>query len=288
MGVPLRAWAADQGGARWSVYREFRPAPELSGVVARGWLGVAGWDRALRILPDGCADLVWDGRSLDVVITAGAPERRWLPGTARTVGLRLRPGCAGSLLGLGLSELPTGATRLADIWGALARRAEEVLASEASVGARWLVLESLVSKPLQAGFRPDPLAIEAARTLGALGAKPADVAEDLGISERGLRRRLRHEAGCSPKQLQRILRFQRFIRCLPALALGQTSLALVAAELGYADQSHLGRECRRLSGSSPATLVRSWTRQDALAEKFQTGRHDAARIGTRDNRERNP
>lgn len=283
MGIPLRAAALDGTGARWSRYREFPPAPEVSSIVVSGWQGVAGWDRDLRILPDGCADLVWDGRSLDVVITAGAPEHRWLPGTARTAGLRLRRGGAGSLLGLGLSELPTGATRLADLWGSPARKAEDLLAAEESSESRRHVLEGLVIERLRSDH-PDPRSIAAARELGAPGAKPADVADDLGISERGLRRILRHEAGCSPKQLQRILRFQRFLRRLPALARGQATLAVVAAELGYADQSHLGRECRRLSGSSPAALVRSWARQDALAEKFQTARREATRIDRREHR----
>ncbi|MEV0702930.1 AraC family transcriptional regulator [Saccharopolyspora sp. NPDC050389] len=288
MGIPLRSWAASLDGTstRWSRYREFAPATEVSSIVSLGWQGFAGWDRELRILPDGCADLVWDGRSLDVVITAGAPERRWLPGTARTLGLRLRRGGAGSLLGHGLSELPPGATRLTDLWGRRAGRAEELLAASKSFESRRSVLETLVAERLRSSH-PDSRAIAAARDLGAPGAKPADVADDLGISERGLRRLLRHETGCGPKQLQRILRFQRFHRRLPALARGRTSLAIVAAELGYADQSHLGRECRRLSGSSPAALVRSWARQDVLAEKFQTAQPGTARIKPRDNPFRN-
>ncbi|MEU5851384.1 helix-turn-helix domain-containing protein [Saccharopolyspora shandongensis] len=288
MGIPLRPWAAppDGTGTRWSHYREFGPAKEVSSIVSLGWQGFAGWERELRILPDGCADLVWDGRSLDVVITAGAPERRWLPGTARTLGLRLRRGGAGSLLGHGLFELPAGTTRLADMWGRRAGRAEELLASSKSFEARRNELEALIAERLR-NVQPDSRAIAAAHGLGTPGAKPADVAHELGISERGLRRLLRRETGCGPKQLQRILRFQRFHRRLPALARGRTSLAVVAAELGYADQSHLGRECRLLSGSSPAALVRSWARQDALAEKFQTARPGTARIGPRDNPFRN-
>ena len=51
----------------------------------------------------------------------------------------------------------------------------------------------------------------------------------------------------------RIQRFQHFL----ALAEQQPGAALsrLALEAGYADQAHLTRECRRLSGLSPAALL---------------------------------
>jgi AraC-like DNA-binding protein len=59
--------------------------------------------------------------------------------------------------------------------------------------------------------------------------------------------------GYGPKTLERILRFQRF-RALAARRpyLGLAELAAVA---GYADQSHLTRECRRLAGGTPTSLL---------------------------------
>ncbi|MGW4524361.1 hypothetical protein [Amycolatopsis sp. NPDC004378] len=65
MGVPLRPVAAR------SVYREVAPPAALAGVLACGWHGSTGWARSLRVLPDGCADLVWDGAALTVVVTVG-------------------------------------------------------------------------------------------------------------------------------------------------------------------------------------------------------------------------
>jgi AraC-like DNA-binding protein len=268
----LRSWAAavEPVGPRWSVYREFPPVPEVAAAVACTWHGRAGWARTLRILPDGCVDLVWDGRGLTVVATAGEPLRWWLPATARTTGARLRCGGAGTVLGQRMSELPPGATPLAQLWGEPARRAEELLASDPSPTAQRRVLESLVAGRLRAGFEPSRLALEAVRELGSSGARIAHLADRVGTSERSLRRWLRDEVGYGPKQMHRIIRFHRFLRRVPRLALGRTSLADVAAELGYADQSHLGRECRRFAGSAPGAVIRSWARQDALAEMFQT------------------
>jgi AraC-like DNA-binding protein len=42
------------------------------------------------------------------------------------------------------------------------------------------------------------------------------------------------------------------------VAAGAGSLATAAVGAGYADQSHLGRECRRLTGSSPAAVMARW------------------------------
>jgi AraC-like DNA-binding protein len=81
----------------------------------------------------------------------------------------------------------------------------------------------------------------------------ARVAAELGLAERSLRRHCEALLGLGPKTLDRILRFQRVLRRLRS---GRTSLAALAAECGYADQAHLSRETRRLSGLTPADLVR--------------------------------
>ncbi|WP_239071311.1 helix-turn-helix domain-containing protein, partial [Amycolatopsis sp. SID8362] len=152
-----------------------------------------------------------------------------------------------------------GATRLSDLWGAVARRAEDALAAADPLAQRG-ILEALVAAR---DVTPDHRLLAAIDALGRPLARAADVAEEVGVSERALRRHLAHAVGAGPKQVHRIRRFQHFLRRLEPLVARRTSLADVAADLGYADQSHLGRDCRRLSGSSPAALVR-------VAEKFQT------------------
>ncbi|WP_103340914.1 helix-turn-helix domain-containing protein [Amycolatopsis sp. CA-126428] len=253
MGTPLRPVAAR------SVYRAVAPPPALADVLACGWDGQTGWARPLRVLPDGCADLVWDDTALTLVVTVSAPLRLWIPASSSRVGVRLRCGAAAAVLGTPMPELPAGATRLSDLWGADARRTEEILAASENPRVQRGVLEELVGRRSAA---PDRRVLAAVRALG-VASRAADVADAVGVSERALRRHLVDAVGAGPKQLHRVRRFQRFLGRLDALATRRTSLAGVAADLGYADQSHLGRECRRLSGSSPAALVR-------VAEKFQT------------------
>jgi AraC-like DNA-binding protein len=75
---------------------------------------------------------------------------------------------------------------------------------------------------------------------------------ELGMSERTLRRRFEAAFGYGPKTLDRILRFQRFLTSRHGLEARTTAHRAAAA--GYADQSHLVRECRRLALCTPGQL----------------------------------
>jgi methylphosphotriester-DNA--protein-cysteine methyltransferase len=74
-----------------------------------------------------------------------------------------------------------------------------------------------------------------------------ETAETLGLSSRHLRRLLVQHSGLGPKEHQRVIRLRRFLD-------NPGPLASAAVTSGYADQSHLAREVKRLSGLSPTTL----------------------------------
>jgi AraC-like DNA-binding protein len=84
-------------------------------------------------------------------------------------------------------------------------------------------------------------------------ARTEDVAAEIGLSLRQLRRRCHAAVGYGPKTLQRILRFQMFVSLVDR---DRADLATLAAQTGYADQAHLTRECLSLSGLTPAALAR--------------------------------
>jgi transcriptional regulator GlxA family with amidase domain len=75
------------------------------------------------------------------------------------------------------------------------------------------------------------------------------LADELGFSERQLRRRFDDAVGYGPKTLQRVLRLWRF------LVASGTDMAAAAIDAGYADQSHLTRECRILTRLAPGAWV---------------------------------
>ena len=76
------------------------------------------------------------------------------------------------------------------------------------------------------------------------------MARQVGWSSRTLQRQCTAVFGYGPATLRRILRFRRAVRLLDDGA----PPASVAAAAGYADQSHLHREVRDLTGMSLATL----------------------------------
>jgi AraC-like DNA-binding protein len=213
------------------VYREIAPPADLAAHLACVWTSVA---RGGVILPDGCADLVWRGDRLVVAGPATGPAAGVAAGVA-VFGVRFRLGVAGTVLGLPAAEVRDEAVPLDELWGA---GVEERVAAG---GPAALLAE------VRARLRPvDSLARAAALAMARPEAR-VDALE-LGVSERQLRRRFVDAVGYGPKTLARVLRFQRF------LAL-DGPLAERAFAAGYADQAHLTRECRRLSGRTPAELV---------------------------------
>ncbi|GHG21425.1 MULTISPECIES: helix-turn-helix domain-containing protein [Amycolatopsis] len=67
------------------------------------------------------------------------------------------------------------------------------------------------------------------------------------VSERRLRRRFVQAVGYGPATYLRVSRFQRAVALAPRIS----GLAALAAAAGYADQAHLSRECRALTGLTP-------------------------------------
>jgi AraC-like DNA-binding protein len=242
-----------------SLYRELAPSRDLHALVACRWIREVpegSTSTATVVLPDGCVDLIW--RDSELVLAGPdlsanpAPNR---PG--RTIrGLRLRPGVAGSVLGMPASEVLDGRFLLQDVLGTDAAELEERI-GEGGEETVFEHLEGMVASQVrEAG--PDPLVLAATRRLGFPGSRVEWLADALGISERQLLRRFRRAVGYGPKTLDRVLRFRRFVSRAPAVAAGKEDLARLAADLGYADQSHMTRDCLRLSGMTPARLAERW------------------------------
>jgi AraC family transcriptional regulator len=111
---------------------------------------------------------------------------------------------------------------------------------------------SLLAALSDGGARVDPRWLEQARDLvheGFASRIHLDVvARAVGVHPVHLAKRFRERFGCSLGEHVRWLRVQAAVR---ALAERERSLADVAAEVGFSDQSHMGRAFRRELGSTP-------------------------------------
>jgi methylphosphotriester-DNA--protein-cysteine methyltransferase len=226
-------------------YREYRPPAGLEPVVACVWESDVLIDGTQRVIPDGCVDLVWLGDQL-VVVGADTGPVVWAPVGTGICGIRLRPGMAGSVLGLPANEVRDQRVPLSSLWPQSAELAEAEALAAADPAARLRLLTKAV---LHRQAEPDPLVGAAMRRLVVPEARVATVASTLGVSERQLHRRITAAVGYSPKVLARVARLRRLV------ATHAESLADRAYEAGYASQTHMNDEVRRLTGLTPVRFL---------------------------------
>lgn len=249
--------------------RHFAPGAGLDAVVAAFWVRLPEKplvDPAppIRVLPDGCIDLIWRfrrqaaGSLADARLYVAGVRSRWhwasADGATTFVGVRLRPGVSRLLLQVDPTDLrsidpPAAALdpTLADV--------EDRLADAASPERMLEVLrdETLRRTASAPGSRRPPRRVRRALTLldrGDPAATVARVAAMLEISPRSLHRNVVEWTGLSPRTRSRIGRFQAALdrlRQAPGLP-----LARLAHEVGYADHAHLTREFRTLAGVPPS------------------------------------
>lgn len=237
-------------------YRERPPPAGLLPSVACLWARVArpGADATTDVLPDACVDLIWErGHGLFVAGPDTGPVPSVTPAGTVLAAVRFAPGAAGPALGLPMSELLNQRVDAADLGTGPATELARALPGSLDPAQALRVLAEMTGAMTAEG-PADPLAVHAARMLRRPGARADRVAARLDVSERQLRRCCQAAVGYGPATLRRVLRFRRFVAWADAGAPGG-DLAAVAAELGYADQAHLTRECARLAGQTPAALL---------------------------------
>lgn len=216
-------------------YREFPPPLEWRHAVFCLWEQRVVADRIQRVLPDGHADLlIHDSGLLEVVGLSDEVALPHLPAGTQLRGVRLRPEAVASVLRIDAASLRNRTVTADDVLGS--RRARSL--SDPHALDSWL-----------RSVRPDGLATAAVRLLTSHSV--SGTADQLGLSARQLQRVMATTTGLTPKAFQRVARLQRFLRDAECGA----SLATAAAVAGYADQSHLTREVRALSGLTPAQLL---------------------------------
>ncbi|UQS26387.1 helix-turn-helix domain-containing protein [Amycolatopsis thermalba] len=213
-----------------------------SGVVRCWWAQRVPGEFVQRVVPDAAADVIVASTGAAYLVGPTlSPALHRLPPGAELRGLRLRTEAIAAVLGLPGHEVRDAVVPLTAVLPDAAARA---------------VAESVWHGSFPSVLRPRPGDARVRHAVSRIwrGASLDSVAEEVALTGRQLRRLVVQQAGLGPKALQRVARFQRFLRSADAAR--PTSLADSAAAAGFADQAHLTRETRELAGVTPAVLVR--------------------------------
>ena len=248
-----------------------------------GFRSGSGRPVAHLLLPFACPTVIIDFGSRSGLVSGARGtattegETTWGHG----VGVAVTPVGAAALFGMPMSELTGGRPALADLLGSAVTELPGRLAAAPTWAERFALLEAVLAGRLgllpavgRAGATGTAGGGRAAAGMGAPGravVAPPDaavrrawrrlqqpdcprvgpLAAELGVGRRRLERSFRQHIGLTPATVARIARFQRAVHEVGRGA----GLAAAAAVSGYADQPHLTRDTRALTGRTPAELA---------------------------------
>jgi AraC-like DNA-binding protein len=228
-------------------------------------LAPAARPRRLRIVPDGDVDLLF---SLNELPIAGAVSESAAVGLltraievtltpeASVFGVTLSPHAARAVLAVPLSQLRNQVVDLTELLGRDARALRERIREAPDRTARARCVEAFLQRRLAVVQAPDSAIGSAIDIIGEHGGRLAmrAVSERIGLSERQLERLFAQHAGVSPKRFSRIARVQAALAHL-ACAQRVPNWGRLARDLGFADQPHMIREFRAITGLTPRSYV---------------------------------
>jgi len=257
-------------------HREFQPPHELSHAIRCLWYTDVLFDEhetGIDVPPDGYAEIVfhfgtgcsisYNGltRILPSPFLMGMPDhpvRVHAVNRLQVIGIRCYPWTVFDLLGL-----PAGDRLLLPDhpFAALHPMLNKLIEGDDIDGA----IDTLRKHLLLTGSLIDPASLlhkAGIAMIKANGMLPVrDVASAANATVRTLERKFKDSSGHTVKDVSALMRFEQVRNRLwfkPGVG-----LAGLAIELGYADQSHLSKEFKRYSGTTPA----------AFARKARVGRH---------------
>lgn len=275
-------------------YREFAPSAELGRYVRAYFSFAPGGPQRIGARPVTREVLVTRAESFDMPLLAdpgtslvldlgatchagggwasGTPLAARVIGAARAagvpavrvrsemVGAYLQPGATLPLLDAPTGELTDRMVGLEDVWG---NHTADLIGeiAELDEAARIVRLDAALLERLRPTAQHEPR-VDVLGLATWVQSRPESMsvgrlADAAGVSRQHLARLFQQMVGVSPKRFCRLARFKAGLRYAGA-GLG-VKWAQVAAELGYADQSHMIAEFREFGGLTPEVLAtRSW------------------------------
>jgi AraC-like DNA-binding protein len=234
----------------WFLRGEF-PASEPQTVVADGRIEI------ILHLADPFSIAGADGglTKQDDVLVSGqitGPVRLHGNGRGDVIGIRFRTAAATAVVRAPLADLTNRVEPLSTIDKQLERELRAAARKHDRPAARAAALSRVLLKHVRRS--PDRIVRAAARMLET-GTRIDAIAEEFRTTRRTFERRVIAGTGLPAATLRRVMRFRRVFRVLDGAPRG--TWAEVATQSGFADQSHMIRDFRQFTGSSPSEFFGS-------------------------------
>jgi AraC-like DNA-binding protein len=257
------------------------PAPPLNSLVEFLWFydGFAPSHHKEKLLPDGTMELIIDLRdhpkhTYDPKTLSMDREYRksWLSGMhndyivieaspGSMMGVHFRPGGAWPFIDAPLSDFTDNVFELEAVIGSEAASLRDRLLTAPTPELKFEILKRFLL--LRGGDRlyPDRAVHFAIDQMISVPMRLLirDLAAKVGISQKHLINLFDQRVGMKPKQLDRVLRFQRVIQALGTTKPKDVDWVAIAIDCGYYDQAHFINDFQSFSGMTPtAYLAQQW------------------------------
>lgn len=234
-----------------------KPAPCLKPFIEIFWSifskGASGRS-FYEIFPDSNVKLVFrfSSTACRMVLMGPASDKATveIDGAADYIGFRFRPGQAPRLADINIAELVNSHADIYEFNGESIQSLADRLLAASNHAKRQRIMEDAVGGSLIAPV-PDQRCLRASSLLDDHGGQLTvkELANKVGIHVRSLERLFQAALGITPKMMTRLIRLRKAMLHIHEKRF--TTLADLAHACGYADQSHMIREFRQLTGRLP-------------------------------------
>lgn len=270
-----RAHLRDPADEGHTIHR-YRPATDLTGLARRFWIPVwhypPGHPAAQQVLQyPVCLVVVSDSYARFYGVVSGL-SRTVLEGQGWAVGLMLQPAAGMLLTGGSVAELTDRFVDLAEVPGLPGARLTSAVRRVMSPGPDDSARHTQAIREIERDLRTHLPVDEEGELINAVvedvETNPglhlvADLCDRHALTERTLQRLVRRRVGLSPKWL--ILR-RRLQEAAGRLREPHADLAGIAADLGYADQTHFTRDFRSVTGFTPGRFAARYRSSEGAPE----------------------
>jgi AraC-like DNA-binding protein len=260
-----RAHLLDASGYTPPIHR-FAPAPALAGLVRRYWMPVwslpEGRRSVQRVLQYPVCLLVVAHDYARLVGPVSGLSTQELTGSGWALGTMLQPAAGTAVCGAPVDTLTDRVVPLDGAPGldgaALVSAVRDAVGDDPDDGERQQAAVAAVEQAL-AGLLPVDEEGELVNAIveyvegDSTVQRVSQVCEKFSITERSLQRLTARRIGLSPKWLVQRRRLHEAAERLAGDE--RPDLARLAADLGYADQAHFGRDFRTVTGLTPGEFA---------------------------------